>query len=147
MYKNITNWIIDFLVTKTHISIQVIKYIISGGTAAITELTLLYVLTEFLGIWYIYSVFIAFLFAFCISFLLQKFWTFQDKNIDKAHKQAIFYLLITITNLAINIVAIYILVEVFGLWYIFAQVLISGFIAISSFFIYKFVIFQKGLKQ
>lgn len=142
MYKNIKYRIIEFLTTKTYISIEVIRFIISGGTAAITELTLLYIFTEFFGVWYIYSAAIAFLFSFCVSFTLQKLWTFKDKNTNKTHKQATFYLLISVINLFVNIVAIYILVEVFGVWYMLAKVLISGTIAIYSFLIYKFIIFK-----
>lgn len=142
MYKNIKHKTIEFLTTNTHISVQVAKYIISGGTAAFAEFLILYVFTEFFGIWYIYSVLIAFLFAFCVSFIMQKFWTFKDKNTNKTHKQAAFYLFISVVNLIVNVIAIYILVEVFELWYMLAQVLIAGVTAIYSFLIYKFIIFK-----
>lgn len=125
-----------------HIPKQVFKYLVSGGTVAIFELSLLYVFTEYLRVWYLFSAVLAFLFAFCLSFSLQKFWTFQDKKTEDMHKQASLYLFISVCNLGINVVALYLLVQVAGLWYMFAQVLINGAIAIWSFVLYKFVIFK-----
>lgn len=127
---------------RWHISKQVSKYLISGATVNVVELSLLYIFTEYLGIWYLFSSVLAFLFAFCLSFSLQKFWTFQDKKTEDMHKQASLYLFISVCNLGINVVALYLLVQVAGLWYMFAQVLINGAIAIWSFVLYKFVIFK-----
>jgi len=130
------------ILAALHIPKQVLKYLVSGATVAIVELTLLYVFTQFFGVWYIFSAVLAFLFAFCVSFSLQKFWTFQDKAKEVIHKQASVYLFISVANLGINIVALYLLVQVAGLWYLFAQVLISGAIAVWNFLLYKFVIFR-----
>jgi putative flippase GtrA len=135
-------WELKFDWRHVHLSKQIFKYIISGCTVAVVELILLYLFTQFFGIWYIYSAVLAFLFAFFISFSLQKFWTFRDKGITDVHKQASIYLFVSVANLCVNVVALYLLVQVVGLWYMFAQVLIQGAIAFSSFILYKFVIFK-----
>lgn len=125
-----------------HLSKQVSKYLISGLTVNVFELSLLYVFTEYFGVWYLFSSVLAFLFAFCLSFSLQKFWTFQDTKKEGIHKQASIYLFVSVCNLSINIVALYLLVQIAGLWYMFAQVLVSGGIAAWSFLLYKFIIFK-----
>ncbi len=73
---------------------RIIRYLISGGTAALTDLVLLYILADKLGIWYMYSVVLAFAVAFFVSFFLQKFWTFEDNGTSKAHRQITVYILI-----------------------------------------------------
>lgn len=129
--------------TNWHIQKQLFKYLVSGGTVAVFELSLLYVFTEYFGIWYLISAVIAFLFAFCISFTLQKFWTFRDTDRETISKQASLYLTVAVTNLCLNVVALYFLVQVMGLWYMSAQVLITAVIALWSFLLYKFVIFHR----
>ncbi len=120
-----------------------IKYFIAGTTAAFVNLSVLYFLTDILGFWYIFSTTISFIFAFFVSFYLQKFWTFRDNNREKERKQATIYLLVNIGNLFLNAAGMYLLVEAFHMWYILAQIITGIFIAMSSFVIYRFIIFKK----
>ncbi|MFH1661806.1 MAG: glycosyltransferase [Candidatus Falkowbacteria bacterium] len=119
-----------------------VKYIISGGTAATTDLALLYVLTEFFNMHYLLSASIAFIIAFFISFFLQKFWTFRDNNREKIYKQMSLYLFVCVTNLFINTGGMYFLVDKFNIMYMVAQVIMGGLIAIFSFLIYRSFIFN-----
>lgn len=121
----------------------IVKYIISGGTAAVTDLALLYILTGLLGIYYLLSAGIAFIIAFFVSFFLQKFWTFRDNNREKMYKQMSLYFIVGVTNLGINIGGMYVLVDKFNIMYILAQIIMGALIAIFSFLIYRFVIFKK----
>ncbi|MCD4761942.1 GtrA family protein, partial [bacterium] len=120
-----------------------IKYFIAGVTAAMTNLVLLFVLTEFFNIWYLASASLAFMVAFSVSFYLQKFWTFRDKSKDKNHKQKASYLMVAIVNLGFNAIGIYALVEWLAIHYLLAQVITGVLIAIYSYVIYRFVIFKK----
>jgi len=121
---------------------QIIKYLIVGGTAALVDLVLLYILTDILGIWYLTSASLAFIVAFFVSFFLQKFWTFRDTDKEKMYKQLGIYLAVALINLLINAGLMYILVDGFKAWYILAQIIASGLIAIESYFIYNFFIFN-----
>jgi len=121
---------------------EVIRFLISGGAATLTGFVALYSFTEFAGIWYLFSVVLAFVFSFIVSFSLHKFWTFDDCRTDKMHYQIAFYLLTTLTNLALNVLIVFLLVEVIGLWYMLAQFLAEAVIAVESFLIYKFAIFR-----
>ncbi|MFH1522952.1 MAG: glycosyltransferase [Patescibacteria group bacterium] len=120
-----------------------IKFVISGGTAGTADLILLYVLTDIVGLWYLISATIAFVVAFLISFFLQKFWTFRDNRRTIIYKQLSLYLVVGLTNLSINGAAMYLLVDKFGIWYMLAQVISSGFLAFINFLVYKFIIFKK----
>lgn len=121
-----------------------IKYFISGGTAAFVHLSLLFIFTDFLGLWYILSTSLGFLFAFLVSFYLQKFWTFRDKNREKEKKQMVVYFLVGVSNMFINAGGMYVLVDFFGIWFMLAQVIMNLSIAVSSFVIYNFIIFRNG---
>ena len=117
------------------------KYLVSGGSSACANLGILYLLTEYAHVHYLQSAVLSFTVAFFISFLLQKFWTFQDMRKEVIHQQMIWYLCLSLINLLVNTLLIYILVEYAHLWYLAAAVVSGALLAVSNFFIYKHVIF------
>lgn len=123
------------------------KYLVSGGSAAAVSLGTLYLLTEYAHFHYLLSAILAFIVAFFVSFLLQKFWTFQNKGREDMHVQLAAFLLVSLGNLALNTLLIYTFVEVFHLWYLLAAFISGGFIAVESFFIYRYVIFVEGVRS
>lgn len=124
---------------------QIIRYIISGGTAACVDIGFLVLFTEAFGWWYLVSAILAFILAFGVSFGLQKFWTFKDHVTDNMHVQASIYLLVSLVNLGLNTLLMYFFVDLLHMWYVFAQVLTGGLIAILSFFVYKKFIFKNSV--
>jgi putative flippase GtrA len=81
------------------------------------------------------------MFAFVVSFSLQKFWTFDERSIDSIHTQLGMYLILALFGLGANTVAMYVLVDHAGFHYLAAQILASAFIAVGNFFAYKHFIF------
>lgn len=120
----------------------ILKFLIAGGTTTVVDLALLYFFTGILGVHYLTSSFLAFCVAIFVSFSLQKYWTFRDKN-EKVKSQLFFYFLTGITNLFLNTLFMYILVDHLGLMYILAQIITSGVIAVGNFLVYRFIIFKK----
>jgi len=49
-----------------------------GAEGALVQLAITYALTEFLGIWYIYSVTIGIIVAFAHNYFLNYYWAFRD---------------------------------------------------------------------
>ncbi len=117
------------------------KYVVSGGSSAFVNLGTLYLLTEYAHIHYLQSAVLAFLLAFFISFILQKFWTFQDMRKEVIHRQMMWYLGLSLLNLLVNTALIYVFVEYAHFWYLAAAVVSGALLAVSNFFIYKHVIF------
>ena len=121
-----------------------VRYLIAGGTSTAIDLGILYVLTEFAGWWYLVSATAAFIVAFFVSFILQKFYTFNNRDTSRktVATQGAFYFTLALTNLGINTILMYALVEWAGVWYFLAQIISAAAIAVESFFIYRFVIFH-----
>lgn len=122
----------------------VTRYLFSGGLGAATDLLVLYVLVDLLGVWYLAGSSVAFVIAWFVSFGMQKFWTFQNHERQSAivGRQALIFFGIAIVNLALNTASMYVLVNYFDVWYITAQIMTSIFIAVESFFAYKFLVFN-----
>ena len=119
-----------------------IKYVISGGSAALTDIILLYFFTEIVDIWYLASSVLAFIAALVVSFMLQKFWTFRDASLDKVHSQFVLTTIVALANLGLNTLFMYILVDRVGLWYILAQLITGATLALGSFTAYRKIIFK-----
>lgn len=118
-----------------------IKYVLSGMAGAFVNLGTLFILTECAHVYYLLSAIIAFFVSLAVGFNLQKKWTFRN-NEKKAGQQALQYFSVTGLNLLVNTGLLYVLVEKFHIWYLLAQVLIYGGLAIFTFFIYRYIIFK-----
>ena len=120
----------------------VVVFLISGGSALAADVGVLYVSKGIFGIPLIPAVAVAFLAGFCVSFMLQKFWTFGDLSVDRVHTQASLYFIVATANFFLTLFLMYVLVEILNFWYILAKILVSGGIAFATFFIYKIFIFK-----
>lgn len=111
------------------------RYIISGGTSAVVDLALLYFLNTKLQFHYLPAAMIAFSFAFCVSFVLQKFWTFRNHSTEGIHGQAAIYLGSSLFSLGLNTLLMYGFVDHLHLPVLLSQVFAGAIVACFTFFI------------
>lgn len=112
--------------------LMLVRYGISGGTGVGANAVTLYVATEFFGVWYLLSAVIAYIVGLVISFTLQKLWTFRKRS-GSTRLQFTTYTVLSIVNLVLNLLLLYVAVELLGLWYFGSQLCILAFIAFLSF--------------
>lgn len=119
---------------------KLIRFFISGGTAAMVHVGVLALLVEIFGLYPVIASAGGFLVAFGVSFTLQKFWTFRDHDTAAAPRQMALYFSIQVSNLLVNMGLMFLLIEVVHVQYLIAQVGVIGVIAIESYYLYtKFV--------
>ena len=119
---------------------QFLKTMASGGLTAILFLALVYIFTEYIGLWYAYSVLTAYGCALMMNFILLKL--IFVGGIRKIFHEFFIYFLFTLANLFVNEITTYVLVEQFNMWYMLAQFLIVGTLAVVNFFIYRSYVFR-----
>jgi putative flippase GtrA len=130
------------------------RFFVTGCTGAVINLGSLYSLTRWAHLWYVTATCLAFLFAFLVTFFLQKHWTFRVKEAGDTGKQMLQYVIVAGINLVLNVIIIYALVEwvapytvkswLYGpALYTAAAFISNGFIAIESFVVYRIFIFKK----
>lgn len=122
---------------------QIIKFLIAGGASTSIDIFVFTALIYRAGLWYIISSISSFIIAFGVSFGLQKFWTFRDKNTEKFMKQTYLYFMVAIINLGLSTLLIYIFVDYIHIHKFISKVIANIIIATESFFIYKHFIFAK----
>ncbi len=118
---------------------QLTRFGLTGGSALIINVALLYLLTEYAGIWYLASSIISFLCAFAFNFTVSKYWVFKSGDAAKIKKQLPLQLGVNVINLGINTILLHSFVEYIGLWYVSAQIIASILIACESFFVYRWI--------
>ena len=118
---------------------KILRFLIAGGIGAGVNVGVLYLLTGVLGVWYIASAVVAFIVSYGLSFVLQKFWTFQDASRERMHVQAGWYIAIALLNLGLNTGILYLFVHYGHIEYLIAQLITSLVIAGESFWAYRAV--------
>ena len=122
-------------------SFRALRYLFAGGSAAAANIITLYVLTEFMHVWYLLSSILALIVGFALSFILQKFWTFRNMPLNRVQVQLPLHILLSLFNLVLNTIFLYALVEWAHTWYILAQLISGAALACMNYFVYKWYIF------
>lgn len=120
---------------------RILRYVISGLSATSVNIFVIYVATDLLGIWYIMSSVIAFTLGVCVSFCLQKFWTFKNDSVVHIRRQMVLYFVLALFAISLNAIIVYVEVQFLGIQYVLAQIISSAILACINFFIYKKIIF------
>jgi putative flippase GtrA len=119
--------------------LKVVRFILSGGTATFLNVLAIYLLTDFLGLWYILSATLAFILAVATSFVLQKLWTFGDRSTDRLPFQIGTFLTIALWGLLVDLLLVYVAVEYADVHYVLAQLVAGVLIAVQNYFAYAFL--------
>lgn len=122
---------------------QFFKYAVVGILATALDFSFLYVLVEYGYLYYLYSALISSAIIIWISFILNKYWTFQNKE-KKYFHQFTKYVISHLIALAVALTVLAVLVEIFHFWYLFAKVFATIAAAIVNFLLVKkFIFFNK----
>ena len=112
---------------------QVAKFSTIGLLGAAINLIILYLSVEFIGMPYFIGAILAYVIGITNNFFWNKYWTFKNKS-KNYRKQYIKYFLISLSSLVINLIILSTLVELFGLWYMFSQVIAILIAGLNNFF-------------
>ncbi len=136
MIIKLINW--GFGLLNKHV---VLRYLMSGGSAGVTDLIVLYLLHNVFGIYYLLSAILAFIIAFGVSFTLHKFWTFRSHD-EETHKQVVMYFGTSLFGLVLNTLLMYLFVDYVHLNVILSQIIVGLLVACVSFFISRNLVFK-----
>ncbi|HOD89797.1 MAG TPA: GtrA family protein, partial [archaeon] len=82
-----------------------LKYVFASLIATIVDVSILYLFTDFLGIYYLVSAAISYICGLVVGYILQRKYTFQSKN-KKITKQFSLFTIISLIGLLINLIVI-----------------------------------------
>ncbi|MFX0205807.1 MAG: GtrA family protein [Candidatus Hodarchaeota archaeon] len=111
---------------------RLLKFLFVGSTGTMITLSLLYILTEFAGLWYPISLAIGWMVGFLNNFFWNRKWTFKVEK-GKVYEQMSIYLICTLVALATNEMITIFLTEIGRIWYFLSSVIGTGFSTIVNF--------------
>lgn len=105
-------------IIKKILKYKFIRYSLGWGLAAILDIILLWIFTNFFHIYYLYSAILSFIFAFSFWYVFQKYITF--KNYSKKHiLQGWLFLLFQLIGQGIYIIILRLWVNQLEIYYIY----------------------------
>jgi putative flippase GtrA len=121
---------------------QFSRYIAVGGVAFVVDFGLLYLLTELLGLYYLISAAIAFLFGLLTNYSLSRLWVFDRRTIKNVAVELVIFTAIGIVGLGLNEVIIWFVREKIHFHYMIAKAISAGIVLIWNFGARKTVLFR-----
>jgi dolichol-phosphate mannosyltransferase len=122
-----------YLKYKNKILKEFIQFGIVGGVGTLINLTILYLLTEKAGVYYLISAIFSFIIAMSINFILNKTWTFREEIKLKLREKYIQFSIVSVLALSVNLIFLYLFTELFKIYYIISQILAIGVALIINF--------------
>jgi len=126
---------------------QGIKFAFVGAIGTFVNLSILYILTDVFGILYLISEAFAFGMALLNNYILNKVSTFEENLQEKVMGKAFKFAFICILALIVNLTILYILVEYFNIFYLFAEIFAIGCAFLINFIGNRFWTFRHKTKS
>jgi len=123
--------------------IQIIKYIIAGSIATLSNLGVLFVCVNYFKLWYLTSAIISFCVAVIVGYLLHKFFVFKNYEKKGMYKQFLNFLSYNIVMLSFNTLLMYFFVDIISIWYLLSQAISALIIACMNYIYFNKIVFKK----
>ena len=111
---------------------QFFKFGVVGVIAFIVYYLSLYLLTEFLNVYYLISSIISFLLSIIVNYILSIKWVFDIKK-KQSFKDVIIFTLLSAIGLLINLLVMYLSVEVLKIHYMIGKLIATFIVMIWNF--------------
>lgn len=127
------------------VSKEFLKFCVIGVMNTGIHLVCLFILTEYFHIYYVLSSVLAFLIALVNSFIFNSIWTFESQIKEKLATRFMKFFAVSVFAGAMNILALYMMTEFLGIWYILSQILATVVSKLINFTGYKFWTFRRNV--
>lgn len=128
------------------LKVQFLKFIVVGVLSTIVNYGFFYGFLNYLGMDYLLSSALGFLFGVFAGYLINKRWTFQVKSKNLIH--VIKYYLVYSCSLVISIAILKLVVDILGMKPEIANILVIGITTCTNFVGIKWIVFnEKNLRS
>lgn len=129
---------------RSNLSAQFFRYFVVGGVAFAVDFALLYLLTEFARLYYLFSASLAFVAGVAVNYALSVTWVFNHRSIDNRMHEFAIFAVIGMLGLVFNAALIWFFTELAGLHYLGSKVVAAALIFLFNFGARKALLFSEG---
>ena len=132
--KNKDTWFYKLFFEETDdVKIQFFRYLFVGGFAAVVNIGSLFVLKEFLHIYYIIANVIGFVLGLITNYILSKWLVFAKEKSMNNIVEFIVYTIIGVIGLILDTFFIWIFTDKMGIYYMISKIISTGLVFIWNF--------------
>lgn len=112
---------------------QLMKFLLVGGTAFLIDYILLYVLTEYVGVFYLYSSIISFTVALIFNYYVSIKWVFDIHERHSKMRNFIYFIVLSLIGLLINQAIMYFMVDLLKIYYMVTKLFATAVVMCFNF--------------
>lgn len=122
-----------------------LKYAVVGGIATLSDISTLYLLVTYFDIYYLYGTVIGFFVGSVVNYFISVNWVFASRRFRYNFTLEFgSYILISTSVLGFTVLAMWILTEIFGVYYLYSRILLIFFTYILNFSLRKYFLHRKN---
>lgn len=112
--------------------LEIIRFCFVGGVSFLMDYSILFALTEFAGVYYLYSSAISFSITVVFNYWLCVIYVFKDAQKQSARRAIIFFST-GIVGLGLNQLCMWFFVDVAGIYYMIAKIFATAIVTIWNY--------------
>ncbi|MFT6956913.1 MAG: putative flippase GtrA [Halieaceae bacterium] len=125
------------------ISLEIVRYIISGIVAFTFDFAVFYTGTEYLGLHYLLANFLGFLVGLATAYSMNILWVFSRRRYrQRVGTEFTIFIVIVALGLGLSQAGMWIFVGVLGLNLVTAKILVSFFVMVFNYATKKLILFR-----
>lgn len=122
---------------------QIMKFVLVGGLSFVFDFIIYYILTNFFSIYYLVAGFFSFSLSVIFNYLMSMKYVFKSKDDLKKSHEFVIFVTLSVLGLGLNLLSLYILVDLFKMNDLVAKVFVAGIVMIFNFVTRKIFLEQK----
>ena len=131
-----------FIETTNNTFLQFIRYGFVALISLVVDFGSLVFIKEILHIHYILAAILAFIGGLIVNYTLSRMWVFHSSKLDNRKKEFFIFSVIGIIGLLLTTLILWILTDIFGIYYIISKIIATILIYFWNFGIRKKVLFN-----
>ena len=121
--------------------LQFFRNALVGSVAFLMELCLMYILTEWAHVYYLWSSVFSSLCAGFVNYLLSSLWVFNQKKVKNKPLEFLIFTIIGGAGLLLNVFSLWVLTDCVGLYYMLSKIIAMLLVFTFTFFVRKYFLF------
>jgi len=142
IWKRFCKLINKLFIAKTdNTLIQGFRYLFAGAAGFITDFSILFILTNYLHIYYLISATISFTLGVFVTYIISIYWVFQQKSHHKRLIEFILFVVIGVIGLILTLILLWFLTEKTHIYYLLSKIIATIIVYFWNFFARKWLLF------
>lgn len=131
-----------FISKTDNVIIQLFRYGFVGGIAFIADFGILYILTEFLNVYYLLSAAISFTIGILVNYTISVLWVFYRNKFSNKLLEILIYTIIGVIGLGLNLFIMWFCTDLLLVYYLLSKIISTIIVFLWNFFARKYILFN-----